>query len=140
MTILYRTKATTHGGRNGQVATADGSFSADLALPRELGGSGKTGTNPEQLFASGYAACFESAMLYVAGQAKIKLGETQVEAEVGIGPREDGGFKLQVALTATIKGVDQATAEDIVAKAHQVCPYSHATRGNIQVDVTAVAA
>ncbi|WP_283150049.1 organic hydroperoxide resistance protein [Silvimonas soli] len=139
MTILYRTKATTHGGRNGRVESADGLFSAELAMPKELGGGNKVGTNPEQLFAAGYAACFESAIQFVAGQGKVKIGATQVEAEVGIGPRAEGGFKLEVSLKATVGGVDQATAEKLVATAHEVCPYSNATRGNIVVNVQAFA-
>lgn len=135
MTTLYRTTATATGGRNGQVRTEDG-FSVDLALPKALGGSGKVGANPEQLFASGYAACFQSAMEHVARLQKISVGSSEVAATVGIGPNDTGGFALTVALAITISGIDQAGAEALVATAHQVCPYSNATRGNIDVQIS----
>ncbi|WP_446692641.1 organic hydroperoxide resistance protein, partial [Rhodospirillum rubrum] len=132
MTIAYRTKATAVGGREGRATSEDGLLDVALALPKELGGPGKA-TNPEQLFAAGYAACFESALRHVARGRKLALASTTVTAEVGIGPRADKGFSLEVALDITLGGVDQATAEDVVAEAHEVCPYSHATRGNIPV-------
>ncbi|SMC26071.1 peroxiredoxin, Ohr subfamily [Andreprevotia lacus DSM 23236] len=135
MTTLYRTTATATGGRNGQVRTDDG-FSSDLALPKALGGSGKSGANPEQLFASGYAACFQSAMEHVARVQKITTGSSEVSATVGIGPNDKGGFALTVALVVIITGIDQAGAETLVAAAHQVCPYSNATRGNIDVQIS----
>lgn len=137
--VLYRTKATASGGRTGTVKSEDGAFEAQLALPKAMGGAGGAGTNPEQLFAAGYSACFGSAVQFVAGQQKTKIGNIDVEAEVGIGPREEGGFGLTVALKATIEGVDQATAEALVAEAHKVCPYSNATRGNVDVQVSAAA-
>ncbi|WP_035052799.1 organic hydroperoxide resistance protein [Andreprevotia chitinilytica] len=136
MTTLYRTKAIANGGRNGRVRTEDGVFAAELALPKELGGSGKVATNPEQLFAAGYAACFENAVLHVARLQKVAIGDTEVAASVGIGPNDNGGFALTVALDVTITGIEQAAAEALVATAHQVCPYSNATRGNIDVQLT----
>ena len=133
MKVLYRTKATAVGGREGHVRSADGVLDVALAMPRELGGSGRPASNPEQLFAAGYAACFENAVRYVARQAKQVLTDTSVTAEVGIGPREDGGFGLDVGLEVILRGLDQATAERLVAQAHQVCPYSHAINGNVAV-------
>lgn len=135
MKILYRTEATSTGGRDGHSATGDGVLTVKLSRPKELGGAGGDGTNPEQLFAAGYSACFLSALNFVAAQAKIKLPEdASVTACVGIGPRDDGkGFALDVSLTVAIPGVERATSEDLVGKAHIVCPYSHATRGNVDV-------
>jgi Ohr subfamily peroxiredoxin len=137
MPILYTTRATSTGGRVGSSKSEDGNLSVTLTSPKELGGDGATGTNPEQLFAAGYSACFLSALKFVAGQAKVKLSpETTVTATVGIGPREDGGgFGIEVALSANIPDVDRATAEDLVAKAHIVCPYSHAMRTSTEVPV-----
>jgi len=134
MSTLYRTKATAIGGRNGQVRSDDGLFEARLALPPALGGRGDA-TNPEQLFAAGYAACFGNAVLHVARLQKIALRDADVEvtAEVGIGPRPAGGFQLSAALQVTLTGVDAAVAEQLVHTAHQVCPYSNAVRGNVDV-------
>ena len=135
-TILYRTTARATGGREGRAATTDGSLDVALVMPKELGGPGGAGTNPEQLLAAGYAACFLSALKYSAGQAKVKLPpEAAISAEVGIGPRADGGFGLEVALRAELPGLDPAVADELLATAHAVCPYSHATRGNITVTV-----
>jgi Ohr subfamily peroxiredoxin len=138
MPILYTTRATSTGGRVGASRSEDGNLSITLTSPKELGGDGAPGTNPEQLFAAGYSACFLGALKFVAGQAKVKLSpDTTVTATVGIGPREDGGgFGIEVALTANIPDVDRATAEDLVAKAHIVCPYSHAMRTATEVPVT----
>ncbi len=135
MKILYRTEATATGGRDGRAASKDGHLQVKLSTPKELGGQGGEATNPEQLFAAGYSACFLSALKYVAGQAKVKLSdEAAVSADVGIGPRDDGqGFGLDVALSISLPGLDKATAEGLVAKAHIVCPYSNATRNNIDV-------
>ena len=133
--VLYRTSATATGGRDGQAATEDGSFSVKLATPKELGGGGGPGNNPEQLFAAGYAACFLGAMKFVASQggtAKVPNDAT-VTSTVGIGPRSEGGFGITVALDIGLPGVDKAQAQELVEKAHQVCPYSNATRGNIDV-------
>ena len=134
MSVLYKTKAIAVGGRNGNVHTEDNLLATRLALPKVMGGK-EDATNPEQLFAAGYAACFGNAVLHVARQQKIALKDADVEidAEVGIGPRPEGGFKLEVSLSAILSGVDQATAEKLVHTAHQVCPYSNATRGNIDV-------
>jgi Ohr subfamily peroxiredoxin len=132
--VLYRTKATANGGRDGKAATADGAFSVTLATPKELGGAGGAGNNPEQLFAAGYSACFLGAMKFVASQGGPKVpADTTVTAEVGIGPRSEGGFGLEVALDISLPGVPKADAEALVQKAHQVCPYSNATRNNIDV-------
>jgi Ohr subfamily peroxiredoxin len=138
MPILYTTRATSTGGRVGSSKSEDGNLSVTLTSPKELGGDGAAGTNPEQLFAAGYSACFLGALKFVAGQAKVRLSpDTTVTATVGIGPREDGGgFGIEVALTANIPDVDRATAEDLVAKAHIVCPYSHAMRTATEVPVT----
>lgn len=135
MKILYRTEATATGGRDGRAASKDGHLQVKLSTPKELGGQGGEATNPEQLFAAGYSACFLSALKYVAGQAKVKLADdSAVSADVGIGPRDDGqGFGLDVALSISLPGLDKAVAEGLVAKAHVVCPYSNATRGNIDV-------
>ena len=138
MPILYTTRATSTGGRVGTSKSEDGNLSVNLTSPKELGGDGAPGTNPEQLFAAGYSACFLGALKYVAGQAKVKIpAETTVTATVGIGPREDGGgFGIEVALTVTIPGIDREVAEDLAAKAHIVCPYSHAMRTSTEVPVT----
>lgn len=138
MNVLYTTQATATGGRTGSVQTADGAFSATLVTPKELGGPGGTGNNPEQLFASGYSACFLGAIKFVAGQKKVKISEdSTVTATVGIGARDDGqGFGLEVALVADLPGVDRETAQAIVAQAHIVCPYSHATRNSLDVQVS----
>lgn len=134
MTTLYTTKATALAGRNGRVATDDGLLDVNLSYPKALGGAG-TATNPEQLFAAGYAACFSNAILHVAREAKVKIEQAPVTAEVGIGPNEQGGFVLTVALTATLD-LPQAQALELVRMAHKVCPYSNATRGNIDVQVS----
>ena len=135
--VLYqaRAKATGGGRDDGRTVSSDGALDVQLTRPREMGGPGGAGTNPEQLFAAGYAACFGNAVLHVARQQKIAIKDADVEidAEVGILPRAEGGFKLEVSLSAILNGVDQATAEKLVHTAHQVCPYSNATRGNIDV-------
>jgi Ohr subfamily peroxiredoxin len=138
MSILYKANAQASGGRTGTAHSNDGRLEVTLSTPKELGGDGGEGTNPEQLFAAGYSACFLGAMKFVAGQEKVKLPEDlTVAAEVGIGPREDGGgFGIEVALTITAPGMDKADAQAIVDKAHVVCPYSHATRGNIPVTLS----
>lgn len=131
---LYQTRAIATGGRSGTVRTEDGLFSSRLAMPVALGGKGDA-TNPEQLFAAGYAACFGNAVMHIARAQKIAIRDSDVEiaATVGLGPNASGGFQLSVALAATLGGVDQATAEQLVHTAHQVCPYSNAVRGNIEV-------
>ncbi|TWB39761.1 MULTISPECIES: organic hydroperoxide resistance protein [Nitrospirillum] len=135
MPILYTTSATATGGREGQAKSVDGVLDVKLTTPKELGGAGGNGTNPEQLFAAGYSACFLGALKFVAAKAKVKVPDNAtVSAQVGIGPREDGtGFGLDVALTITLPGIDAETANSLVQQAHIVCPYSHATRGNLDV-------
>ena len=131
--IAYKTKATATGGRSGTAKSEDGKLEVTLSTPKELGGAGGDGTNPEQLFAAGYSACFIGAMQHVAGQEKIKLPEdTTVTGEVGIGPT-DGGFAIDVELQVSIPGMDKSEAESLVEKAPQVCPYSNATRGSVDV-------
>jgi osmotically inducible protein OsmC len=141
MNILYRTQATATGGRTGQAATADGAFSVALVTPKELGGPGGAGNNPEQLFAAGYAACFLGALKFVAGQRKVKIADdSSVTAAVGIGKRDDGqDFGLDVALTVALPGVDADTARQLVDQAHVVCPYSHATRNGLGVRLSLAA-
>lgn len=137
MKILYTAKAVSDGGREGTVRIENTPLQFQMAKPLELGGSGKSGVNPEQLFAAGYAACFESALSHVALRHKLTLNSTSVAVEVGIGPNNQGGFKLAVSLTATVSGVDQPTAEELVREAHLVCPYSNAIRGNVEVTLSA---
>ena len=137
--VKYRTEATATGGRDGQAATADGSLKVSLATPKELGGGGGAGNNPEQLFAAGYSACFLGAMKHVASQEKMKVpADTTVTTTVGIGPRSEGGFGLDIALKVALPGLERAQAEALVEKAHQVCPYSNATRNNVDVRLTVV--
>lgn len=138
MNILYQTSATATGGRTGTATVEDGSLTLSLATPKELGGAGGPGTNPEQLFASGYAACFLSALFFVAGRHKQKLSDdSKVTASVGIGPRADGaGFSLDVALSVSLPGLDQQTASRLVEEAHATCPYSHLTRDGTKVRLT----
>jgi osmotically inducible protein OsmC len=132
--VLYRTSAKATGGRDGQAATLDGTLNVKLATPKELGGGGGTGNNPEQLFAAGYAACFIGAMKFVASQGGPKVpADASVTSTVGIGPRSAGGFGLDIELDISLPGVPRADAEALVEKAHQVFPYSNATRGNVDV-------
>ena len=134
--VLYTAHATSTGGREGTAKSSDGVLDVKLTTPKELGGNGATGTNPEQLFAAGYSACFIGAMKHVAMMQKITLpAETSIKADVGIGPIP-AGFGIQVAMTITIPGMERAAAEALVQTAHGVCPYSNATRGNIDVTLT----
>lgn len=136
MKPLYTTEAlATGGGRDGHVDVADSSLALDLAIPAAMGGSG-AGANPEQLFAAGYAACFHSALLGVARSQKVAIDGSSVGSRVTIGSEDDGGFSLAVELEVVLPGLDHATAQDLADAAHQVCPYSNATRGNIPVTVT----
>lgn len=134
MQAMYQTQATANAGRNGTVATDDGKLRLSLSYPKEMGGSGES-TNPEQLFAAGYSACFSNAILHVAGETKLTLSQAPVTATVAIGVREEGGFGLTVALSVTLD-LPQEQAEKLVKTAHQVCPYSNAVRGNIDVALT----
>ena len=134
MSALYTAVATATGdGRNGEARTSDGKLEVGLATPQEMGGAGD-GTNPEQLFAAGYSACFLSALKMIARMEKAPIADAAVTADVSIYKQEQG-FKLGVALHVEMSGVDQATAEKLADAAHQVCPYSNATRGNIDVDL-----
>ena len=134
--ILYTAHATSTGGREGTSKSSDGVLDVKLTTPKELGGNGAVGTNPEQLFAAGYSACFIGAMKHVAMMQKISLpADTSIKADVGIGPIP-AGFGIQVAMLVTIPGMEKAAAEKLVATAHTVCPYSNATRGNIDVTLT----
>jgi Ohr subfamily peroxiredoxin len=136
MSTLYSTKVTAVGGRNGTVRSDDGLLVLSLALPEVLGGRGKA-TNPEQLFAAGYAACFENAVIHVARNqsSKVKDDAIEVVAEVGLMPNNEGGFALTVTLNVSIAGLDRETAERVVQQAHAVCPYSNAVKGNIDVAI-----
>jgi len=133
-TTLYTTSATATGGREGRATSDDGNLDVTLSTPKALGGAGGDGTNPEQMFAAGYAACFLSAMKFIAMQQKLALPEeTAVTATVGIGPREDIGFGLEVGLKISLPGVETAVAEKLVETAHITCPYSHATKGSLTI-------
>lgn len=130
---LYTASATATGGRDGRARSSDGVLDVKLSTPRELGGAGGDGTNPEQLFAAGYSACFIGALKFTAQQLKVSLpSDTSVTGKVGIG-QIPGGFGLEVELAVLLPGLDQAKAEQLAEAAHQVCPYSNATRGNIDV-------
>ena len=138
MTPIYTATAVSTGdARNGHVQSSDGLIDADVRVPKEMGGAGGA-TNPEQLFAAGYAACFHSALKLVAGKAKVDMTDSEVVADVSIGENGQGGFGLAVQLEVTIPGSDAATAQQLAEQAHQVCPYSNATRGNIEVKLTVV--
>lgn len=137
MSILYTARASANKGRQGRAVSDDARLDVQLSTPSELGGDGGPGTNPEQLFAAGYAACFMSAMGLVAQQAKIKLPDgSKVDAEVGIGPRAEGGFGLEVTLIAHLPGLDEAQGQTLLEQTEQVCPYSNATRGNVKTTLT----
>jgi osmotically inducible protein OsmC len=135
---LYQATATSTGGREGRSVSSDGVLDVKLTTPKELGGNGAAGTNPEQLFAAGYSACFIGAMKFVGARDKIAVpAETSIEAIVGIGPIPTG-FGIEVELKISVPGLDRETAEKLVQAAHIVCPYSNATRGNIDVTLTIV--
>jgi Ohr subfamily peroxiredoxin len=135
--VKYRTTASAIGGRDGQARTEDGNFSVKLSTPKELGGAGGDGANPEQLFAAGYSACFIGALKAAGQQLKLRVpADTKVTAAVGIGPRSEGGFGITADLRVELPGVDRADAEKLTAAAHQICPYSNATRGNVDVGLT----
>lgn len=138
MNAIYTAEALATGaGRNGHVRTTDGMVDTDLAIPKEMGGAGGA-ANPELLFAAGYAACFHSALQMVAREAKADLGDSSVGAQVGIGQIDGGGFGLAVTLEVVIPNLPHDEAQQLADRAHQVCPYSNATRGNIDVTVTVV--
>ena len=133
---IYTATATATGGRNGHVSSPDQVLDLQVRAPKELGGSGGAYTNPEQLFAAGYAACFDSAINHVIKNEKATTGTTSVRAHVGIGSNNAGGFALVVDLAVNVPDVDQETANALVERAHQICPYSNATRGNIDVTLS----
>jgi lipoyl-dependent peroxiredoxin len=136
MKVLYTAEATSSGGReNGTAKSSDGNLDVAIGLPKEFGGSGDK-TNPEQLFAAGYAACFENAIITVARREKKTVEKSSVTARVGIGPVENRGFGLEVELRVKLQGVSREEAQALTEAAHQVCPYSNATRGNIDVTLT----
>lgn len=136
MKVLYTAAATATGGRNGQVKSDNGVLAVEVRMPKALGGSNDDYTNPEQLFAGGYAACFDSALNLVIKQGKVETGETSVTAQVSIGQMDNGGFGLSVELDINIPNVDLAQAQELAEKAHEICPYSNATRGNIEVKIS----
>uniref|UniRef100_UPI003990B66F organic hydroperoxide resistance protein n=1 Tax=Iodobacter sp. CM08 TaxID=3085902 RepID=UPI003990B66F len=139
MQILYTANATVTGGRDGRATSDDQQLDLQLSTPKALGGAGGAGTNPEQLFAAGYSACFIGAMKFVAAAEKITLAkDVSVNGLVGIGPNGQGGFGIAVALNISLPGMDRAAAEALVSKAHEVCPYSNATRGNVEVTLTII--
>ena len=138
---LYTATATATGGRTGSIESSDGRLKGTLSTPKALGGDDGAGTNPEQLFAAGYSACFIGAMKAVAGRQKIKLpAEVSITSQVGIGPMvgKEGAFGISVAMSISVPGMERAALEALVATAHEVCPYSNATRGNIDVTLTVV--
>jgi Ohr subfamily peroxiredoxin len=140
MEVLYKAHATASGGgRDGRSRTDDGKIDVGLSVPAEMGGDGGAGTNPEQLFATGYAACYLGALRLVSGKAGTPVGpDTKIHSTVGFGKNTRGeGFNLDIALKITDHGLDQAVIDDLIQKAHQVCPYSNATRGNVDVVLSA---
>lgn len=138
--IVYTATATAKGGRAGHVRSSDGVIDIDLRVPKEMGGPGGAASNPEQLFAAGYAACFEGAVRFVANQKKVAVpADTSVTGHVGIGPREPTGFGIAVQLDVHLPGLDRAVAQDLIDTAHRdICPYSHATRNNVEVTIKLV--
>ncbi len=136
--VIYKTKATANGGgRDGAARSDDGSVDVKLVVPKEMGGPGGVGANPEKLFAAGYSACFLGAMRAVSSKVGVKVpAEATVTAEVGFGPRSEGGYGITADLTIDLPGVDRAEAEKLIAAAHEVCPYSNATRNNVDVGLT----
>jgi osmotically inducible protein OsmC len=134
--VLYTAEATAMGGREGHARTSDGRLDVDLDVPSEMGGSGGPGTNPEQLFAAGYAACFQSSLLRFAAGRKLDLSGSRITARVGIGTLSTGGFGLTAALDLEAPGISRADAFELMERAHETCPYSRATRGNIDVMLT----
>lgn len=134
MNPIYSTRVTATGGRDGKVVSEDGVLQVEVRIPKEMGGAGGAYTNPEQLFAAGYAACFDSALNFVALKQKIKI-QSSITATVSLNTSETGGFDLSVVLEAAIQGVDRDTALNLLEQAHATCPYSRATRNNVDVQV-----
>ena len=137
--VKYSTRATAKGGRDGNARSEDGKVDVKLSTPKELGGAGGPGTNPEQLIAAGYSACFIGAMKVAGAQLKVKIpDDTTVTATIGIGPRSEGGFGITAALSVNLPGLSREQAQKVVETAHQICPYSNATRNNVDVGLTIV--
>lgn len=135
--VIYKTSATATGGRDGAAKSDDGSVDVKLVVPKEMGGPGGVGANPEKLFAAGYSACFLGAMKAMSGKVGVSVPtDATVTAEIGFGPRSEGGYGITANLTIAMPGVDKADAERLVHAAHEVCPYSNATRGNVDVGLT----
>ena len=134
MNTLYTAHVTARGGRNGEIKSHDGVLNLETRTPKEMGGSGGFFTNPEQLFAAGYSACFDGALNLVARQSKVKLNDTRITAHVNFNNSEDKGFNLSVKLDVEIPGVDEATALELIEKAHHTCPYSKAINGNVPLE------
>jgi osmotically inducible protein OsmC len=138
MNTLYQAQVSAEGGRNGKVKSSDGVLEFEVRMPKELGGKDDGYTNPEQLFAAGYSACFDSALNLVALKSKVKLKNTRVTATVGIGDNGNGGFALSAKLEVSIPGLERDLAEKLMNQAHQVCPYSNATRNNMEVELVLI--
>lgn len=136
MKTLYTTNVTAKGGRNGQVKSDNGILDLEVRMPKGLGGANDDYTNPEMLFAAGYAACFDSALNLIISKSKIETGETSVSAKVSIGQNEDGGFGLAAELDVNIPGISLEEAQELTENAHQICPYSNATRNNMEVKLS----
>jgi Ohr subfamily peroxiredoxin len=135
--VIYKTRATATGGRDGAAKSDDGSVDVKLVVPKEMGGPGSPGANPEKLFAAGYSACFLGAMKAVSGKVGVKVpADATVTAEIGFGPRSEGGYGITADLLVSLPGVDREAGEALMAAAHEVCPYSNATRGNVNVGLT----
>ena len=137
--VIYKTNATATGGRDGRARTEDGTVDVNLVVPKEMGGPGGEGANPEKLFAAGYSACFLGAMKAVSGKEGVTVpADATVTATIGFGPRSEGGYGITADLSIDLPGVDRADAERLVHAAHEVCPYSNATRNNVDVGLTVV--
>lgn len=134
-TVLFTTSATAHGGRAGKITSDDNSLTLDLSVPKAIGGAGGSGTNPEQLFAAGYAACFQSALGLIGRRHKVDTSNSAVTGVVGLSPNGSGGFQLSVTLRIALPGVERSVGQEIIEAAHQVCPYSNAVRGNVDVEL-----
>ena len=139
VTVIYKTSATATGGRDGSARSDDSSVDVRLVVPKEMGGPGGPGANPEKLFAAGYSACFLGAIKAVSGNLGIKVpADATVSAEIGFGPRSEGGYGITAELAISLPGIERDAAERLVNAAHEVCPYSNATRGNIDVGLSVV--